>query len=196
MQLISPRALVKISRRNCRVLLLSIIAVHCFAFTLFLLGSRTEAKVKIGKLPKDSVANHTLRTFDGKQFTLAGLRGQVVVLDFFAVWCGHSKQHVPTLARFGDDERQRGLQIIGLAVQDSESTSERIAQFIKEFNLTYPVGVVQDPVFSDFVESRDVSVPQTLIYGRDGRLVAHFTGHDSKVDADLTATIKRELEKK
>jgi thiol-disulfide isomerase/thioredoxin len=166
-----------------------------FAFTLLFPGSRTEAQVKVGKPPKESVANHQIRTLDGKQFSIAGLRGQVVVLDFFAVWCGHSKKHVPTLTRFGDEERQQGLQIIGLAVQDNESTPERIAQFIKDFDITYPVGMVQDAVFSRYVQSRDVGVPQTLVYGRDGRLVAHFSGHDSKIDADLTATIKRELAK-
>lgn len=158
-------------------------------------GFNTGAQVKVGKPPKDSVARHQVRTLDGRQFTLAGLRGQVVVLDFFAVWCGHSKMHIPTLTRFSDDDRQRGLQIIGLAVQDSESTAERIAQFIKEFDIRYPVGTIQDADFSRYVHSRDVSVPQTLVYGRDGRLVAHFAGHDSKIDADLTATINRELAK-
>ena len=174
---------------------LSIIAGICFASMFLIDDSGTEAKAKIGKLPKNSVANHPIRTFNGKQFSLAGLRGQVVVLDFFAVWCGHSKQHIPTMTRFGDADRERGLQIIGLAVQDSETTSERIAQFIKDFNIAYPVGVVKDNVFSDFVESNDVSVPQTLVYGRDGRLVAHYSGHDSRIDSELTATIKRELEK-
>jgi thiol-disulfide isomerase/thioredoxin len=181
------------NQRRSRVMILSaLLVLGCagmITFTVF----DTEAKPKIGKLPKDSIANHPIRTFDGKQFSLAGLRGQVVVLDFFAVWCGHSKQHIPTLTRFG--EEQQRLQIIGLAVQDSESTSDRIAQFIKDLKIAYPVGVVKDQVFSDFVESRDVSVPQTLVYGRDGRLVAHFAGHDSRVDAELTATIKRELEK-
>jgi thiol-disulfide isomerase/thioredoxin len=171
--------------------LLPTIVILFIAFT----GLNTEAQVKVGKPPKDSVANRQLRTLDGKQFTLAGLRGQVVVLDFFAVWCGHSKRHVPTLTRFGDEDRQHGLQIIGFAVQDKESTAERIAQFIKDFNITYPVGTIQDADFSSYVQSRDVSVPQTLVYGRDGRLVAHFSGHDSKIDADLTATIKRELAK-
>jgi thiol-disulfide isomerase/thioredoxin len=171
--------------------LLPTIVILFIAFT----GLNTEAQVKVGKPPKDSVANRQLRTLDGKQFTLAGLRGQVVVLDFFAVWCGHSKRHVPTLTRFGDGDRQHGLQIIGFAVQDKESTAERIAQFIKDFNITYPVGTIQDADFSSYVQSRDVSVPQTLVYGRDGRLVAHFSGHDSKIDADLTATIKRELAK-
>ncbi len=180
---------------SSRAFILSVIAVFSFAAMPASLGSKTEAKVKVGKLPKDSIATHPLRTFDGRQFSLAQLRGQVVVIDFFAVWCGHSKQHVPTLAKFGETERRRGLQIIGLAVQDSESTSERISQFVKDFRLTYPIGVVKDHVFSDFVESRDVSVPQTLVYGRDGRLVAHFSGHDAKVDAELTALIQREVEK-
>jgi thiol-disulfide isomerase/thioredoxin len=171
--------------------LLPTIVILFITFT----GLNTEAQVKVGKPPKDSVANHQLRTLDGKQFTLAGLRGQVVVLDFFAVWCGHSKRHIPTLTRFGDEDRQRGLQIIGFAVQDNESTVERIAQFVKDFNIRYPVGTIQDADFSSYVKSRDVSVPQTLVYGRDGRLVAHFAGHDSKIDADLTATIKRELAK-
>jgi thiol-disulfide isomerase/thioredoxin len=151
------------------------------------------AKVKVGKLPKNSIANHQLQTIDGRQFSLAGLRGKVVVLNFFAVWCGHSKQHIQTLTRL--DSEQDGLQIIGLAVECPESTPERLAQFINEFKITYPVAIVKDRVFSKYVESRDVSVPQTLIYGRDGRLAAHFAGHDSKVDAELTATVKRELEK-
>jgi thiol-disulfide isomerase/thioredoxin len=174
---------------------LAIIVGIFFAMMLVSLGPGTEAKAKIGRLPKDSIASHPLRTFDGRQFSLAELRGRVVVLDFFAVWCGHSKRHIPTLTRFSDEDRQRGLQIIGLAVQDSESTSERISQFIKDFKIAYPVGVIKDHIFSDYVESRDVSVPQTLVYGRDGRLVAHFNGHDPQVDAELTATIRRELEK-
>ncbi len=185
-------------RRKPSAIIVSLVAGICIASILGFLGSGgsvTEAKAKIGKLPKDSVANHPIRTFNGKQFSLTGLRGQVVVLDFFAVWCGHSKQHIPTMTRFTEADRERGLQIIGLAVQDSESTSERIAQFIKDFKIAYPVGVVKDNVFSGFVDSNDVSVPQTLVYGRDGRLLAHFSGHDSKVDAELTSIIKQELEK-
>lgn len=180
-----------INRKSPRSILLPTVACFLIAFT----GIYAEAQVKVGKAPKDSVANHQLQTLDGRHFTLAGLRGQVVVLDFFAVWCAHSKMHIPTLTRFGEEDRERGLQIIGFAVQDSESTPERIAQFIKELKITYPVGTIQDAVFSSYVQSRDVSVPQTLVYGRDGHLVAHFAGHDSQIDADLTATIRRELAK-
>ncbi|MGH9935357.1 MAG: TlpA disulfide reductase family protein [Blastocatellia bacterium] len=166
-----------------------------FAILLALFFSSTEAKPKIGKLPKDSVANRQLRTLDGQQFSLAGLRGKVVVLDFFAVWCGHSREHIPTMTKFRDAEREGVLQIIGLAVKDGESTQERVRKFIQEMNIAYPVGMISDPDFSSYVDSKDVSVPQTLVYARDGRLVAHFSGHDDKVAAEIAATINRELVK-
>jgi len=155
----------------------------------------TDAKVKIGELPKDSIARRSLRMTDGRQFTLADMRGKVVVLDFFAVWCGHSRQHIPTMTKFTEDDTKRGLQIVGLAVDDAESTPKRVAEFIQQMKITYPVGMIEDAVFAKFVESKDVSVPQTLIYGRDGKLVAYFSGHDSNVDAEITATVKRELDK-
>ena len=166
------------------------------AFVILLpLFNAADAKVKLGELPKDSIARRSLRMTDGRQFTLAEMRSKVVVLDFFAVWCGHSRQHIPTLTKFTEEDTKRGLQIIGLAVDDAESTPKRVAEFIQQMKISYPVGMIEDPVFTKFVESKDVSVPQTLIYGRDGRLVAYFNGHDSTIDSEITATVKRELNK-
>lgn len=177
-----------------QTMLLSLFAGLSIAILLTCSGT-TEAKAKIGELPKDSIARRQLRMTDGKQFSLAEMRGKVVVLDFFAVWCGHSRQHIPTMTRFTEEDNKRGLQIIGLAVDDAESTPKRVAEFIQQMKITYPVGMIEDDVFAKFVQSKDVSVPQTLVYGRDGRLVAYFSGHDSTVDSELTAVIKRELEK-
>ncbi len=185
------RTTARITARTAALLVFT--ALACAA--LLPLFSATDAKVRIGELPKDSLARRPLRMTDGRQFTLAEMRGKVVVLDFFAVWCGHSRQHIPTLTKFTEDDAKRGLQIIGLAVDDAESTPKRVAEFIQQMKITYPVGMVEDPVFTKFVQSKDVSVPQTLIYGRDGKLVAYFSGHDATVDAEITATVKRELDK-
>lgn len=155
-----------------------------------------DAKPKLGRLPKDSVANHSIRTLDGQTFSLTGLRGKVVVLNFFAIWCGHSKRHVASLTKYGPSDASDGLQIIGQAVRDAESTPERVSQFIRDYKIRYPVGLVKDPVFADYIDSKDVSVPQTLVYGRDGRLVGYFTGHDATVEAELDATIRRALDEK
>lgn len=182
-------------RSQARILLVSIIVGLCLTVFGIYTVAPIAAKPKLGQLPKDSLARRPLTMLDGRQYNLAELRGKVVVLDFFASWCGHSKQHIPTMTKFSEADYQRGLQIVGLAVEDDRTTRARVEYFIREMQIAYPVGMVSDPVFSKFVDSRDVSVPQTLVFARDGKLVAHFSGHDENVANELTATIKRELDK-
>lgn len=160
------------------------------------IGTNSEAKVKIGKAPKESVAQLPIETFDGQRYTLAGLRGKVVVLDFFADWCAHSRDHIPALNGFTQADFDRGLQIIGQAVEDDRTSMTTVRKFIADQKINYPVGLTTDRKFVSYVESKDVSVPQTLVYGRDGKLVAHFSGQSAQLDAQLTETIKRELDKK
>jgi len=157
-------------------------------------GSQAGSKAKIGKLPNDKIASRSLRTVDGKQYTLTSLRGQVVVIDFFAVWCAHSRDHLPALNRFYTPASTPQLQIIGLAVED-QTSPDRLSKFISDYKISYPVGMVDDQTFAGFVGSRDVSVPQTLVYGRDGKLVAHYVGQSAEADADLIAKIQAELSK-
>jgi peroxiredoxin len=181
-------------RHSTRIIVLSLVAGLGFAAALTFAGVTT-AKVKIGEMPKASVAKFPLRMSTGKEISLMDLRGKVAVINFFAVWCGHSRLHVSSLTKYGEEETKKGLQIIGLAVDDAETTPQRISEFIQQMKITYPVGLVSDDVFKKYVESKDLSVPQTLVYARDGKLVAHFIGHDDLVAAQLDSTIKRELEK-
>lgn len=182
-------------RRQARILLWSVIVAVSLTICGVYPVAPIAAKPKIGQLPKDSIAKRPLTMLDGRQYNLVDLRGKVVVLDFFATWCGHSKQHIPTMTRFSEADYQRGLQIVGLAVEDDRTTRARVEYFIREMQIAYPIGMVSDPVFSKFVDSRDVSVPQTLVFARDGKLVAHFAGHDESVANELTATIRRELDR-
>ncbi len=171
-----------------------LLAVGFLVVVGFYTGSEAGSKAKIGKLPSERIASQPLKTVDGKQFSLSSLRGQVVVIDFFAVWCAHSKDHLPALNRFYTPDSTPKLQVIGLAVED-QTSPDRLAKFISDYKIAYPVGMIDDKTFSGFVGSRDVSVPQTLLYGRDGKLVAHYVGQSADADADLVAKIQAELSK-
>jgi len=179
---------------SVRKMLLSVFAAIGLAMLLALPGA-TEAKAKIGELPKDSISRRQLQLLNGRQISLMDMRGKVAVINFFAVWCGHSRLHIPSLTKFGEQDFNRGLQIVGLAVDDAETTPERVNEFIQKMKITYPVGMVEDSVFRKYVESKDVSVPQTLVYGRDGKLVAHFIGHDDSIATLLAETVNQELSK-
>lgn len=151
------------------------------------------ASARIGQLPKDTVANYKMRSLDGHSYSLSTLRGEVVVLDFFTTWCGHSKLHIQTVKKLHEEGGVRGLKVVGLAVEETEGGARH---YVADQGIGYVVATVTDPVFGSFVESRNVSVPQTLVYGRDGRLAGHFIGHSPELAAELASTVRRELEKR
>lgn len=156
---------------------------------------QTEAVTKVGKAPKESVAQTKLNTVDGQQFSLASLRGKVVVLDFFGMRCAHSRDHIKeTMTQFTDEQFSKGLQLIG--IESESSTADQVRQYIADHKLNYPVAQIDEPTFIQFVNSRDLSAPQTLVFGRDGKLLLHTLGHSAKNEAAIRDAVQKALEKK
>ncbi len=155
------------------------------------------AEVKAGQLPKPSVARQTFTSTDGQRFSLESKRGKVVVLQFLGTWCGVSKRQVQSINKLREDKQPEDLQVMGMSVKDPRSNSQAVRQFIFNQKVNYPiVSEVDDKYFVDFVDSTNVSVPQTLIYGRDGRLVAHYLGFNQQVGTEIEQKVKDELAKK
>lgn len=177
--------------RNVRLAVATVGLLTLFAFASF----QTEAVSNVGKMPKESVAQIKLNTLDGQQFSLAGLRGKVVVLDFFALKCVHSRDHIKeTMTQFSDAQKNNGLQILGI---ESESASaEVVRQYVQDQKINYPVAQIDESAFAQFVNSRDLSAPQTLVFGRDGKLVLHTNGHSAATEAAIRAAVQKALDKK
>lgn len=148
-------------------------------------------------MPKPTIARQTFATTEGKKFSLDTARGKVVVVQFFGTWCGISKRQVPANNKLLENRSSDDFQLVGMAVKDPRSTSQSVKQFISEQKVGYSVvGDVDDKYFVDFVDSRDVSVPQTLIYGKDGRLVAHYLGYNQQIGTEIEQKVKNELASK
>jgi thiol-disulfide isomerase/thioredoxin len=176
---------------------MALLAAGVFLQFLLICGAPpSQAKVKLGSLPKEFAAKYPIRTTEGREYTLAGLRGQVVVLTFLAVWCAHSRDQMPALKRFDDEDHERGLKIIGLFINDQETSLARVQKFVTEQKVEFPVTIIPDFVGEKFLETKDLSTPQTLVYGRNGRLAAYFDGQSAEIDKALTEVVKQELEKK
>ena len=144
------------------------------------------AEVKAGQLPKPSVARQSFTSTDGQRFSLESKRGKVVVLQFLGTWCGVSKRQVQSINKLREEGQSEDVQVMGMSVKDPRSNSQALKQFISDQKVNYPiVSEVDDKYFVDFVDSTNVSVPQTLIYGRDGRLVAHYLGFNQQVGTEI-----------
>jgi len=106
-----------------------------------------------------------LTTFSGEQVSLSRLRGQVVVINFWASWCPPCREEAAYLERTWRAYRDRGVAFIGVDYADTER--EALA-YMQEFDLTYPNGPdIGTRISQDY---RIQGVPETFFVARDGTL--------------------------
>jgi len=127
-----------------------------------------------------------LTTVDGKTIDFSQLRGKVVVLNFWATWCGPCKEEMPALDRLSRRFDPRDVAILTITTEH-ERTS--IQQFMKQLDSALPVL---------FDEQRDVSLafmvrglPTTVLVAKNGTIVARAVGPREWDGPDAVSLIER-----
>jgi cytochrome c biogenesis protein CcmG/thiol:disulfide interchange protein DsbE len=92
------------------------IALLVVIFALMNFDSDAAAKSPVVDQP---APDFQLTTFDGEKLSLADLKGQVVVLNFWATWCGPCKQELPLLEGYYRAQQRAGLRVLAIATEDS-----------------------------------------------------------------------------
>src|SRR5262245_59403446 len=106
--------------------------------------ARHSAPSPTGQLAPD----FTLDTLDGKPVQLSNFRGQAVLLNFWATWCGPCKIEMPWFVELQKQYGPQGLQVIGVAMDDS--SKEDIEKFVKEMGVNYPILMGKEAVGQDY----------------------------------------------
>lgn len=81
---------------------------------------------------------YQLQDLDGRPISLEALRGKVVWVNFFASWCPPCQQETPILRTLADDYRERGLEVVGISVQ--ETTPADVKAYAERYRLRYTIG--------------------------------------------------------
>jgi thiol-disulfide isomerase/thioredoxin len=128
---------------------------------------------------------------DGSHVTLSDQHDKVVVLDLYATWCQPCRQSIPHLIEIHQRYESQGLALLGLNVGGADDRV-RVRDFAAEFQITYPLGF-PDKSLSDLLLSDNDSIPQTFVFGRDGRLIKRYIGFDNSMPESLEKLIQAEL---
>jgi thiol-disulfide isomerase/thioredoxin len=123
---------------------------------------------------RDSPPRLKLEDLNGRRVQLRDYRSKVVVLNFWATWCGPCQAEMPLLARLGREYAGRGVVVIGVSVDD-DRTRKDVEAFVARGQVDFPIWVGGTP---DDVAKLKLgnSVPATAFVDRDGRIVARVLG--------------------
>jgi peroxiredoxin len=128
----------------------------------------------------------SLTDANGKQIQLSDYRGKVVLLDFWATWCGGCKLEIPWYMEFDKKYKQQGLAVIGVSMD--EEGWKAVKPFLAREKdpetggntaMKYPVVIGNDPLAKAY---NLTSMPMTLLIDRQGKIALSHTGVVNKSD--------------
>ncbi|MFO1217995.1 MAG: TlpA disulfide reductase family protein [Burkholderiaceae bacterium] len=131
----------------------------------------------------------TLRTLDGKNLRLGEQRGQVVLVNFWATWCGPCRQEMPHLNKLYDKYKNSGFVLLGVNVDEDTRNAVAVAD---KLGVRFPVLADADKRVS---KQYDLSaMPSTVLIDRDGR-VRHVhrgyqNGYENTYDRQIRELLK------
>ena len=112
-----------------------------------------------------------LELLGGSRFRLAQSKGKVVILDFWATWCGPCLQAMPQVERVADEFRDRGVQLIAVNLQEEP---KQISSMLERHKLQPTVALDRDGAVAEKYAAN--AIPQTVIIDRDGTVARLYVG--------------------
>ncbi len=119
----------------------------------------------------------TLKAMTGEDITLSKYRGKVVLLDFWATWCGPCMLSIPELVRVQEKYKDKGLVVLGVSMDTlSQADDGQIQKFMRTFGINYPVMRDDGTVSSAYYGDSPAAIPTMHIINQEGKIIVTIPG--------------------
>lgn len=154
---------------------------------MFCLGIALAFLPHCGKKAKEtgSAPDFTLKSLEGQEINLASLKGKVVVLDFWATWCGPCRESIPHLVDLFKNYQAKGLEVIGMSLDKGET--EVVRRFSHSMSIPYPIILTPEEVSRKFGVT---ALPTTFLIDKEGKIQEKMVGFNSKIAKEMTERVR------
>jgi cytochrome c biogenesis protein CcmG/thiol:disulfide interchange protein DsbE len=125
---------------------------------------------------QDKAPNFILKTRDGKSIDLSKLKGKVVILNFWATWCGPCRQEIPGFIETYKSLHGKGVEIIGISLD--EGGWDVVQPYVTKSNIPYPIVIGDQALTEAYGEIN--AIPTTFIINKEGKIATKHVGFLSK----------------
>lgn len=163
----------------------------------FSLSQKEALKKVLGDINK--APDFTLTAMNDSMYTLSKLEGKVVLINFWATWCGPCRMEIPEFNEMHKSYHEKGLEILGISVSDNK---KQLKNFAKSFAVDYPLlyggAREMNKIMKDY--GGVYAVPSSFLVGKNGNIVWSYPGailknYDPQTFATLLYEIEKELKK-
>lgn len=130
--------------------------------------------------PAQRRPDFTLKDLDGIPRSIIEWDGQVVLVNFWAPWCKPCREEMPMLMQLQDDFGERGLQVLGLAIDDPEP----VRRFAAELHINYLLLADLMPTLAVQEAYGDTRLPYSVLIDRQGRIVYRKAGELTRAEIE------------
>ena len=160
-----------------KLILLGFVAL----FVIFFSQPHGTRAPKLGEL----APNFTLQKDDGKPLNLTDLRGKIVVLNFWATWCGPCVDEVPSLNKFAEHFADKGVQVLGVSVDEDPDAYK---SFVAKYKVSFLT--LRNASRSVSESYGTYKLPESYIISRDGRLKQKIIGATNWTSQEMLTYIE------
>ena len=131
-----------------------------------LLAATAAGLTSCGSASSQMLPVFSVSDLNGRALQSGSLMGKVLVINFWATWCPPCREEIPAFVEFYNENKNKGLEIIGLSV-DRMSEAE-LQGFVEKLAITYPVALATEDIVRSFDPGQ--YIPTTFIVDRSGRI--------------------------
>jgi thiol-disulfide isomerase/thioredoxin len=131
--------------------------------------------------PKAANLNFTMKDLDGREVSLASFKGKVMLLNFWATWCGPCKAEIPMFVELQKKYAANGFTVVGYSIDDE---APQARTFASEYKMNYPIllGLGREDVQEAFGPMW--GIPVSVLIARNGQVCQKHTGLPTKSDLE------------